>query len=244
MGATAAAAEMASEGTLHHGHKYHGVRGTKVPASKVIVVGSGLAGLCATIEAARLGAVVVMLEKEERCGGNSAKATSGINGVLTAAQEATGVQDSFHQFHADTLKSGGGLSEPQLVDTLSAYAQSAIAWLRGEFNLDLTALSHCGGHSVKRTHRMPPGSGGRPVPVGWTTVSTLQKVIEEMENVTVIKGAQVLRIMTEEIFSEVNICGVEYTLGNRGYYMAGDAVRTGWHDLSTTSRLNSGWKTS
>ena len=43
----------------------------------VIVVGGGLAGLSATIEAVAHGATVTIVEKEERLGGNSAKATSG-----------------------------------------------------------------------------------------------------------------------------------------------------------------------
>lgn len=44
---------------------------------KVVVVGGGLAGLAASIEAFRAGAKVVLLEKNPKMGGNSAKATSG-----------------------------------------------------------------------------------------------------------------------------------------------------------------------
>eukprot|EP00754_Rhynchopus_humris_P031354 Rhum_TRINITY_DN15333_c12_g1::Rhum_TRINITY_DN15333_c12_g1_i2::g.152447::m.152447 len=47
--------------------------------ARVIVVGGGLAGLTAAVYAAKAGAHVVLLEKEARTGGNSAKATSGIN---------------------------------------------------------------------------------------------------------------------------------------------------------------------
>lgn len=44
----------------------------------VIVVGGGLAGLSATIEAFSGGAHVTLIEKEARLGGNSAKASSGM----------------------------------------------------------------------------------------------------------------------------------------------------------------------
>src|SRR5690348_10457310 len=48
----------------------------------VAIIGSGLAGLCAAIEAERNGArSVLLIEKEPKIGGNSAKASSGINGV-------------------------------------------------------------------------------------------------------------------------------------------------------------------
>lgn len=43
----------------------------------VVVVGGGLAGLAASIEASRAGAPVILMEKGNRIGGNSAKATSG-----------------------------------------------------------------------------------------------------------------------------------------------------------------------
>lgn len=46
----------------------------------VIVVGGGLAGLSATISALENGAKkVILLEKQKDVGGNSAKASSGIN---------------------------------------------------------------------------------------------------------------------------------------------------------------------
>ena len=49
--------------------------------ASVIVVGGGLAGLTATITAVQKGARrVYLVEKEKSVAGNSAKATSGING--------------------------------------------------------------------------------------------------------------------------------------------------------------------
>ena len=47
-------------------------------STNVVVVGGGLAGLSAAIESVKHGARVTIVEKEERIGGNSAKATSGL----------------------------------------------------------------------------------------------------------------------------------------------------------------------
>lgn len=47
--------------------------------NKVIVIGGGLAGMSAALEAHKQGAEVIVLEKEVRLGGNSAKASSGTN---------------------------------------------------------------------------------------------------------------------------------------------------------------------
>lgn len=80
----------------------------------VVVVGSGLAGTTAAITAAEAApdARVLLLEKETGTGGNSNKASSGINALTPE------VGDSSEAFRSDTLKSGGGLSRPELVDVL------------------------------------------------------------------------------------------------------------------------------
>lgn len=84
-------------------------------APRIIVVGSGLAGTAAALAAAEAAGPqtqVVVLEKEARPGGNSMKASSGINALAPDQGDAAAV------FREDTLKSGGGLSVPELVDTL------------------------------------------------------------------------------------------------------------------------------
>ena len=66
--------------------RYANLVRARLATNDVVVVGGGLAGLSAAIEAARHGARVTIIDKERSLGGNSAKATSGINGVGTAAQ--------------------------------------------------------------------------------------------------------------------------------------------------------------
>lgn len=47
------------------------------PDEPVIIVGGGLAGLSATLEALRADASVILIDKSKDLGGNSAKASSG-----------------------------------------------------------------------------------------------------------------------------------------------------------------------
>ena len=56
--------------------------------ARVIVVGGGLAGLSAAHTVLERGGAVLLLDKEKFLGGNSTKATSGINGAgcVVAAQ--------------------------------------------------------------------------------------------------------------------------------------------------------------
>ena len=143
----------------------------------VIVVGSGLAGMSAAIEAADARAHVILLEKEPNTGGNSAKATSGINGWGTDTQAECGEADEERLFERDTFRSGlGGRTDYSLVRTLSSKSADAIHWLKHNHGIPLTVLSQLGGHAAKRTHRAPPREGN-PVPIGWLITSTLRDKI-------------------------------------------------------------------
>lgn len=77
-------------------------------------------------------------------GGNSTKATSGINGALTRTQVETGIPDSVKQFYDDTLKSARDKARPDLIKVLTYKSASAVEWLQDEFNLDLTLVSRLG----------------------------------------------------------------------------------------------------
>jgi succinate dehydrogenase/fumarate reductase flavoprotein subunit len=93
--------------------------------ARVIVVGGGLAGLSAAHTLLERGANVILLDKQpcvvpfhlsqtitfsppspsRFMGGNSTKATSGINGAGTQSQQDLGIQDSARIFFDDTKKS-------------------------------------------------------------------------------------------------------------------------------------------
>ncbi|TYZ58353.1 hypothetical protein PybrP1_000825 [[Pythium] brassicae (nom. inval.)] len=133
----------------------------------IAIVGGGLAGLAAALEAAALAPAraVLLLEKEPKIGGNSAKASSGINAALDA-QDAP-------RFRDDTLASGGGLSLEPTVAKLVGQSPDAIAFLE-QRGVDLSVLSQLGGHSAARTHRNAKGPN-----VGFAIVSALQKTIQD-----------------------------------------------------------------
>ena len=114
---------------------------------EAIVVGGGLAGVSTILENGGR----VVLQHKSFCGGNSTKATSGINGSVTKAQKAKGIADSIELFTSDTLK--GGAKKPELVKVLCGNSGVDAAWLIGKFALDLSLLARLGGHSAPRTHR-------------------------------------------------------------------------------------------
>lgn len=137
----------------------------------VVVIGSGLAGLTTSnrlISKYRI--PVVLLDKAASIGGNSIKASSGINGAHTDTQQNLKVMDTPELFLKDTLHSAKGRGVPSLMDKLTKESKSAIRWLQTEFDLKLDLLAQLGGHSVPRTHR----SSGK-LPPGFEIVQALSK---------------------------------------------------------------------
>ena len=193
-------------------------------SATIVVVGGGLAGMSAAISAADARANVILLEKEPRTGGNSAKATSGINGWGTDTQAESGVADEERYFERDTFRSGaGGQSDHGLVRTLSSKSADAVHWLKHRFGVPLTVLSQLGGHSAKRTHRAPP-TNGRPVPIGWKITSTLKEAIdtEFVGRIEVRCGQAVTRLVHEvRADGSKTVTGVEV---NGNHVINADAV--------------------
>jgi hypothetical protein len=77
-------------------------------------------------------------------GGNSTKATSGINGAYTRSQQELGIKDSVKEFYDDTVKSARDLARPDLIKVLTYRSADAVHWLQDVFNLDLTLVSRMG----------------------------------------------------------------------------------------------------
>ncbi len=85
-----------------------------------------------------------MLTRSDFMGGNSTKATSGINGALTRTQVDHKIEDSVKQFYDDTLKSAREKARPDLIKVLTYQSAGAVEWLQDVFNLDLTLVSRLG----------------------------------------------------------------------------------------------------
>ncbi|OJJ63076.1 hypothetical protein ASPSYDRAFT_41792 [Aspergillus sydowii CBS 593.65] len=166
-------------------------------APRVIIVGGGLSGLSAAHTVYLNGGNVLVLDKQAFFGGNSTKATSGINGALTRTQVDLGIQDSVKQFYDDTLKSARDKARPDLIKVLTYQSASAVEWLQDVFNLDLTLVSRLGGHSQPRTHRGHdakfPGMA-----ITYALMQRLEEIAEaEPDRVQIIKKARVTSINKE-----------------------------------------------
>lgn len=178
--------------------------------SQVIVVGGGLSGLSAAHTLYERGANVLVLDKNSFFGGNSTKATSGINGAGTKFQQALGIKDTAQAFFADTKKSARDLARDDLIDVLTGQSGDAVNWLGSRFNLDLSKIARLGGHSFERTHR---GDAGKfpGMQITYAEMEALEDLAEaEPERVKIIKKATVTKLIRDG-GDNGPVTGVEYT---------------------------------
>lgn len=93
----------------------------------LVVVGSGVAGLTAALEATRLGQRVVVVTKAGADDGNTRWAQGGIAVVLPGEHDR---DDSVHRHIDDTLTAGAGLCDPVAVTTILAEGPAEVAAFR------------------------------------------------------------------------------------------------------------------
>lgn len=155
-----------------------------------IIVGSGGTGLTAALQAHELGLSVVVFEKNKTLGGNTNRASSGMNASETFVQLDEGVIDNKQDFYEETLKGGGLLNDRPMLQFFVDHSALAIDWLM-KHGIELTDLTITGGMSKKRAHR--PAS---MAPVGNYLVTGLLKKISE-EKIPVFNESKVVELIRD-----------------------------------------------
>ncbi|QYF87215.1 L-aspartate oxidase [Brevundimonas sp. PAMC22021] len=147
-----------------------------------LIVGGGLAGLSAALEAARAGASVLVVTPEPLLSGcSSAWAQGGIAAALTA-------QDSAELHAADTAAAGAGLVDAGAALQLTQAGRATVQWLaslgapfdrdgRGGFAVSLEAA-----HSVARVARVGGDGAGRAILSAVAAAVRAQPLIEVWED--------------------------------------------------------------
>lgn len=101
-------------------------------STDVLVIGSGIAGLCAAIEAARTGATVTVASAGKTMSGSSFFPGTWGLGLIGP------VDEDDEQDLIDTIQTvGGGVADPELVQTFVHGIPQAIQWLEQDLGVEL-----------------------------------------------------------------------------------------------------------
>lgn len=158
----------------------------------VVIIGAGGAGLTAATTAAEQGASVIVVEKMPIVGGNSLKATGGMNAADTQYQEALGITDSgVEEFIEDTINGGHGINDRELVTAMAENSAAAIDWLT-EVGAPLPKVAATGGTKHKYLHEPEDGSA-----VGSYLVDKLNTYAEKL-GIEILLETKATEILTAD----------------------------------------------
>ncbi|MCQ2501230.1 MAG: flavocytochrome c [Lachnospiraceae bacterium] len=169
----------------------------------VVVIGAGGAGMTAAIEATQAGKKVVILEKMPYVGGNTTKASGGMNAAGTKMQAAAAeaaedpevkaaIEDStVENYIADTMAGGHDINDPELVRTMAEKSSDAIDWLES-IGAPLPTLAPTGGTVHYYLHEPEDGSA-----VGEFLVQFYNQKLDEM-GIEVMLETEVTEIITQD----------------------------------------------
>ena len=177
----------------------------------LIIIGGGLAGLTAAYESnmkSNISLNIALIEGLSDIGGNSNRATSGINLLETEPQRRKNIIDNYTIFYQDTMKSGKNINDPLLVSTFINGTKALYDYYTNNFDIDITLLGQLGGHSVARTHR-PTDSN---FVIGSYLISKVSQVVKNSNKITIYYNSTLTELLKNENNNEVY--GLKYKRNN------------------------------
>lgn len=172
----------------------------------LIIVGAGMAGLCAAVEASDNGARVIVLEKQPEIGGSSLLSGRFMAFAETDFQQKLGIYDTTEQLVNDMLSVGQYQNKRHLVEAYGRHQLKTYNWLvnNGVEFQDCQAVS---GHSNPRGHTIIPDQAIQQLK---------SKAIQN--GVKIITNAKVVRLIQEQN----QVVGVKYKYECQDYQLYSD----------------------
>ncbi|MWA04873.1 FAD-dependent oxidoreductase [Actinomadura sp. LD22] len=154
----------------------------------VVVVGSGVAGLCAALEAETAGATVLIAESEEVPGGSSRLAHGLIMAAGTRFQADEGITDTADDLFRHYMTLNQWQVDPAVGWRLAHEAGPTIEWLN-DHGVKIVGLYHSGDEAVPRGHAT---EGGQAI------VDALLSAVRARPRIDLALSRRVDRLLTED----------------------------------------------
>ncbi|WP_339263553.1 flavocytochrome c [Solibacillus sp. FSL W7-1472] len=121
----------------------------------LIIVGAGMAGLCAAVEASAAGAKVIVLEKQAELGGSSLLSGCFMAFAETDFQKKLGIEDTTESLMEDFLVVGQYKNKRTLIEAYGKHQLATYNWLV-EQDVQFQTCQAVSGHSNPRGHTIIP----------------------------------------------------------------------------------------
>ena len=181
----------------------------------VVIVGAGGAGMSAAIEAVEAGASAIILEKRPYAGGNTMRASGGVNAAGTDIQAAAGIEDSPEQFVQDILRQGKN-NDLELVEYFASQGQETIDFCR-KIGFEFSDTVQIQYNDPPRSHRDAENRS-----VGVVLVPLLLNQME-LHGVTILYNTRATAFLTDEDGAVIGV-QAEDEDGNEIIFHAGAVV--------------------
>lgn len=127
----------------------------------LLVIGGGMAGFCAALEAAQAGFTVNLLEKQPDAGGSSAMSGGCLAFAGTDLQCEHGIDDSDELLFTDLREVGNFENEETLVRAYVDHQLDTYHWMRDHGVAFGPSIETSSGQSVPRVHSVDPADAMR-----------------------------------------------------------------------------------
>lgn len=158
---------------------------------KPVIIGAGLAGLCAALSLAPMPVVVV----SSRPRGSSDSSSLWAQGGIAAA---VGPDDTPELHAEDTLKTGAGLCDPEIVRQVTAEGADTVAWLLDKgvpFDRDEGGALRLGLEAAHNRRRVVHAAGDS---TGAAIMKALVAAARTTPSIELIDGADAVELLTDD----------------------------------------------
>jgi fumarate reductase flavoprotein subunit len=129
--------------------------------ASLVVVGGGMAGFSAALQAAQAGHDVILLEKQLETGGSSAMSGGCLAFAGTDLQRANGIEDSSELLFRDLREVGQLENDERLVRAYADNQLDTYEWMKQAGVQFSAAIETSSGQSVPRVHNVDPADAVR-----------------------------------------------------------------------------------
>ena len=167
----------------------------------IVVIGSGCAGLTTAIEAADLGAKVVVLEKMFGPFGNTIYAGGNFNATNTWVQKRDGIKDTVEDFYNDLMKVSMYRGDPVLTKMFAEQSADVVQWLTDRIHMEWKPIDVQIAPMLGRCHEV----GGKLTPGG---NQLLRNMLDECKllNIPIHTRTKAVELLRDE---SLNCTGVK-----------------------------------